>query len=1068
MESLNKLRGRYDKDKFKKLHEEMSFGEYLDLCYQKPRLARDAFQIIYDMILSFGYSEYEKYRKNIKHWKFFDQNPYPIFGMDVKLDEIVQFIKGAAGGYGTDERVLLLHGPVGSSKSTIARRLKRGMEEYSRTEDGAIYTYKWVNLPEDIYTSPDCPSPMHEDPLKLIPLEDNLRNSIFQELNEVLVEQAEGTDKAVYKLKCEGQLNPRCRKFMSMLMDQYEGDWFKVVEEHIRVVRMVYSEADRKGIATFQPKDEKNQDSTELTGDIDWRLLPHFGSDSDPRAFSFDGEFCVGNRGFVEFIEMLKLQQEFLYDLLGATQENQIKPKKFSQVSIREFIMGHSVSGDEPIAYRENEGIVKWTTLENLYDVQQNDPNKKLSVIAHDFKSGKSKWTPVVQVTRHKYNGRLVKTLQKWGQIVTTPNHAIFDREGNIFMPEDCREVMAVRADTLQVPTLSEKIDISELMPKGFVCDDRSSKILGHTKLPGKNRLRSTKQRASTSIERCFVEKEKIEDLLSFLVFYATEGHSTNEGIVISQKDRTVLENLQNRISNFADIKGHIQYVEQDGCHRLIYNCYLLRDLAENLCGIGCVDKKLPDFIFNLNTYFLGFVKDLLKLTDGSEIVFENCTEEYRNNSLDYKTTSPMLAAQVGFLLTRLGLDYSLRYSKTSSGKMSYGIKTVQGNRKNVGQKLVNYESDFNGWVYDIECRDIHNFACGVGQIICHNTNNPEYEKLVNNRSMEALRDRTVKIDIPYLLKWDEEIKVLEQDYGDDKVEQHVAPHTLEVAALWAVLTRLDDDKDSKINLIQKAKLYNDEALPGYNEDAIMELKEKSPDEGMFTGVSVRYLQDKISNCLSKRDDYINPFMVLNEIKEGLDNSSLITNKEHIARYNTCVDLAIKELNEILKNEVRKALVGDEKAIERLCANYIDNLIAYNKKTKIRNKITGRDEAPNERLMRSIEEKIGIADQNADDFRMMVSSFMGELSHAGKEFKWDSNSDLKRALEAKLFEDVKDHVKLSALNVNEAATVDPEMQVKIDAIKQRLITQHGYNEKSATDVLDHVGSIFNRGETEED
>ncbi len=102
------------------------------------------------------------------------------------------------------------------------------------------------------------------------------------------------------------------------------------------------SEKDRVGIGTFQPKDEKNQDSTELTGDINYRKIAEYGSDSDPRAFNFDGEFNIANRGIVEFVEVLKLDVAFLYDLLGASQEHKIKPKKFAQTDIDEVIIGHT------------------------------------------------------------------------------------------------------------------------------------------------------------------------------------------------------------------------------------------------------------------------------------------------------------------------------------------------------------------------------------------------------------------------------------------------------------------------------------------------------------------------------------------------------------------------------------------------------------------------------------------------------------------------------------------------------------------------------------------------------
>ena len=106
--------------------------------------------------------------------------------------------------------------------------------------------------------------------------------------------------------------------------------------------RLILSEQDRVGIGTFQPKDEKNQDATELTGDINYRKIAEYGSESDPRAFNFDGEFNIANRGIIEFIEVLKLDVAFLYDLLGASQEHKIKPKKFAQTDIDEVIIGHT------------------------------------------------------------------------------------------------------------------------------------------------------------------------------------------------------------------------------------------------------------------------------------------------------------------------------------------------------------------------------------------------------------------------------------------------------------------------------------------------------------------------------------------------------------------------------------------------------------------------------------------------------------------------------------------------------------------------------------------------------
>lgn len=123
---------------------------------------------------------------------------------------------------------------------------------------------------------------------------------------------------------------------------KYEGDLAALLEHEVVVKRLVLSEKDRVGIGTFQPKDEKNQDSTELTGDINYRKVALYGSDSDPRAFNFDGELNIANRGIVEFIEILKLDVAFLYDLLTASQEHKIKSKKFAQTDIDEIVLGHT------------------------------------------------------------------------------------------------------------------------------------------------------------------------------------------------------------------------------------------------------------------------------------------------------------------------------------------------------------------------------------------------------------------------------------------------------------------------------------------------------------------------------------------------------------------------------------------------------------------------------------------------------------------------------------------------------------------------------------------------------
>src|SRR3989440_200846 len=597
---VGRIAALQDKSSFKELHWEGSFEEYLKIVRDNPRVTRTAFQRIYDMILSHGKTEYIDNKKKLIRYHFFHDEHFggrdAVFGLDVPLMRLVNVFKSAALSYGTEKRVILLHGPVGSSKSTIARSLKKGVERYSARPEGSVYTFDWYL--------------------------DNVR--------------ADGT---------------QYREHMSCPM-----------------------------------KDEKNQDSSELTGDINYRKIAEYGSDSDPRAFNFDGEFHIANRGIIEFIEVLKLDVAFLYDLLGASQEHKIKPKKFAQTDIDEVIIGH--------------------------------------------------------------------------------------------------------------------------------------------------------------------------------------------------------------------------------------------------------------------------------------------------------------------------------------------------------------------------------------------TNEPEYKRLQNNEFMEALRDRTVKIDVPYVTRLREEIKIYEKDFNPNKVKgKHIAPHTIETAAMWAVLTRLVTPKHANLTLLQKLKLYNGKTLPGFTEDNVVELKREATAEGMH-GISPRYIQDKISNALVAHpaESCVNPFMVLHELETGLRHHSLITSQEQHTHYKELLSVVKEEYEDVVKNEVQRAIAADEDALQRLCSNYIDNVKAYTQREKVRNRYTGNYEEPDERLMRSVEEKIDIPEGRKDDFRREIMNYIGALAIDGKKFDYKTNERLQKALELKLFEDQKDTIKLTSLV---AGIPDKDTQEKIDIVKSRLVKGYGYCDTCRNDVLSFVASIFARGSRKE-
>ncbi len=252
---VEKIAALQDFALYRDLSWEGTFEDYLQIVRERPSVTRNAFQRVYDMIISYGTEEYIDNKKKLVRYNFFkdeiDGGQDAIYGLDIPLMRLVHVLKAAAEGYGPEKRVILLHGPVGSSKSTIARLLKKGLEHYSRTPDGALYTFEWRNLKDVGLGQTDHePCPMHEEPLRLIPLQ--WRDKVIGEL---------GLSNDQFKVRVDGDLDPACRFVFKGLMDHYKGDWSKLVK-HVHVRRLVLSEKDRVGVGTFQPKDEKNQDST--------------------------------------------------------------------------------------------------------------------------------------------------------------------------------------------------------------------------------------------------------------------------------------------------------------------------------------------------------------------------------------------------------------------------------------------------------------------------------------------------------------------------------------------------------------------------------------------------------------------------------------------------------------------------------------------------------------------------------------------------------------------------------------------------------------------------------------
>ncbi len=631
MNMLSKLQAYREEEE--KLKWEGTFIEYLELLKERPYLAQSAHSRLYHMIAQAGIEE----EKGRKKYNFFSEE---LFGLEETLEKLVEeYFHPAAKNLDVKKRILLLMGPVGGGKSTIVTLLKQGLEAFTKTEEGAVFAIK------------GCP--MHEDPLHLIP--PSLRDDFYKE----------------YGIRIHGNLSP-----LNTL--RLEKEYHGRIED-VMVERIFFSENKRVGIGTFSPSDPKSQDIADLTGSIDFSTIAKYGSESDPRAYRFDGELNKANRGLMEFQEMLKSDEKFLWHLLSLTEEGNFKAGRFALISA------------DPV------------------------------IIAH--------------------------------------------------------------------------------------------------------------------------------------------------------------------------------------------------------------------------------------------------------------------------------------------------------------------------------------------------TNEAEFRSFISNKKNEALHSRMIVMPIPYNLRVSEEEKIYKKMIAkSDLKDVHIAPHTLRIAAIFSILTRLKQSKKQRIDLVTKMYLYDDQPVDINEQINVRELKEEFPDEGL-SGIDPRYVINRISSSLlRKKVNSINALDVLRSLKDGLNQHPSIT-EEDKEKYLQYIALAREEYDKIAKKEVQKAFIYSyEESAKNLMNNYLDHVEAYCNNHKLRDPLTDEEIQPNEKLMRSIEEQIGISENAKKAFREEILIRISMYARKGKTFDYHSHQQLREAIQKKLFADLKDVVKITTT----AKTPDETQLKKINEVIARLIDEHGYNSISANELLQYVGSLLSR------
>lgn len=344
-------------------------------------------------------------------------------------------------------------------------------------------------------------------------------------------------------------------------------------------------------------------------------------------------------------------------------------------------------------------------------------------------------------------------------------------------------------------------------------------------------------------------------------------------------------------------------------------------------------------------------------------------------------------------------------------------------------------------------------------ELVIAHTNEAEYRHFISNKKNEALHSRIIVIKVPYNLRVSQEERIYRKMIRQSNLHRiHIAPHALWTAAVFSILTRLKDSKQPNMDRLKKMRLYDGQEVEGISDKQVEELKKEFPDEGM-SGIDPRYVMNRISSALIEGGkNCINALDILRSLKNGLDQHPSITPEEKEQALNL-ISVARAEYDEVAKKEVQKAFVYSfEESARTLLNNYLDNVEAYCGGHRLKDPLTGETLDPDEKLMRSIEEQIGITENGKRAFREEILIRISYYARKGKTFDYTSHPRLKEAIEKKLFSDLKDVVKITT----SSKTPDETQLKRVNEVVSRLIDHHGYCAVCANDLLTYVGSLLNR------
>jgi serine protein kinase len=344
--------------------------------------------------------------------------------------------------------------------------------------------------------------------------------------------------------------------------------------------------------------------------------------------------------------------------------------------------------------------------------------------------------------------------------------------------------------------------------------------------------------------------------------------------------------------------------------------------------------------------------------------------------------------------------------------------------------------------------------------IVAH-TNLAEFRKFLQEKENEALLDRMVIIQIPYTLSYPEEARIYRKLIAAAPTfrEVHLDPHAVKVAAVFAILSRLHPSEREGLDLSKKVRLYAGEDVEGFTGTDVDRIRTESPDEGL-DGVSPRFVINALSNAISRSElQSLTSMELLITLKDSIESDARMSTKQKREWVDFLVEVRKDFYNRWVKEDVHKALFASfEDEAQSLLNKYLDEIEASLDKRSVSDPITAEDREPDERFMRSVEEKIKVSDAGKLSFRQeVVRKAMVAYKH-GEKFTLDSHGRLKEAVEQYLFEDRRDVLRL----VSSVTRPDDDAREKIAAVEDRLIQEYGYDTHSAREALNYVTTLLSQ------